>query len=224
MKVGELMDKKEIQKNRVMSYFIDAADEIIREEGIQAVTIRRVSDMAGFNSATLYNYFENLDHLLFLASMKTVKEYPQQVLDYIKDAKNIIEKNLLIWECFCKLSFRRPKIYYRVFFPKLNRSTDKYVQEYYRVYPKDQVELDGVIPDLLQATDLNMRNHKILEEGIAAGWFDEENHEEINDMTMLIYKGMLMRVMDSQEEIDLEDAVNKTVKYVSNIYAIYRKK
>lgn len=218
------MDKKEIQKNRVMSYFINAADEIIREEGIESVTIRRVSDMAGFNSATLYNYFENLDHLLFLASMKTVQEYPQQVLEYIKDADNIVEKNLLIWECFCKLSFKRPKIYYRVFFPKLNRSTDKYVKEYYKVYPKDEIKLDGVIPDFLQATDLNLRNYQILEEGIKMGWFDEKNHEEINDMTMLIYKGMLMRVMDSPETIDIEEAVLKTVKYVSNIYEIYRKK
>lgn len=218
------MDKKAIQKNRVMSYFIDAANEIIQEEGIEAVTIRRVSDMAGFNSATLYNYFENLDHLLFLASMKTVQEYPKNILSYIEKAENIIEKNLLIWECFSKLSFERPKIYYRVFFSKLSRPTSEYVEEYYRVYPKDHRDLQGEVPDLLDATDLNKRNYKILKPGIEQGYFAEEDHDEINDMTMLIYKGMLMRVMDKNEEYELEEVVETTVKYISKIYDIYRKK
>jgi len=47
-----------IKKRRVMTYFIEAANEIIKEEGINGITIRKVADKAGFNSATIYNYFE----------------------------------------------------------------------------------------------------------------------------------------------------------------------
>lgn len=218
------MDKKEIQKNRVMSYFINAADEIIKSEGIEAVTIRRVADMAGFNSATLYNYFENLDHLLFLASMKTVQEYPRNVLKYIENAQDVIEKNILIWECFCKYSFKQAKIYYRVFFPKLNQTVDNYVKEYYRVYPQDLMKLDGIIPDLITATDLHQRTFIILDECVAEGWFEKEDQEAINDMTMLLYKGMLLRVMDNQNTVDIEDAIEKTIKYIANVYKYYQKK
>ncbi len=49
-----------------MTYFIDATNEIIENEGIESVTIRKVANLAGYNSATIYNYFENLDHLIFL--------------------------------------------------------------------------------------------------------------------------------------------------------------
>lgn len=218
------MDKKEIQKNRVMSYFINAADEIIKNEGIEAVTIRRVADMAGFNSATLYNYFENLEHLLFLASMKTVQEYPRNVMKYIETSADVIDKNILIWECFCKYSFKNAKIYYRVFFPKLNQTVDNYVHEYYRVYPQDFMELDGIIPDLMAATDLHERTFIILDECVEQGYFLKEDQEAINDMTMLLYKGMLLRVMDNQDTVDIDDAIEKTIKYIANVYAFYRKK
>ena len=50
-------DKKTIQKRRMMGYFIEAASQIIEEEGMEGVTIRKVADIAGYNSATMYNYF-----------------------------------------------------------------------------------------------------------------------------------------------------------------------
>ena len=47
-------------------YFVDATAEIIEEEGLENVTIRKVADKAGYNSATIYNYFSEISHLLFL--------------------------------------------------------------------------------------------------------------------------------------------------------------
>jgi AcrR family transcriptional regulator len=56
-----LLDNKEIQKRRMMGYFLEATKTVIDTEGIFAVTIRKIASMAGFNSATVYNYFENLN-------------------------------------------------------------------------------------------------------------------------------------------------------------------
>lgn len=56
--------KRQLQKKRMMHYFIDAAVQIIDEEGIDGVSIRKVADIAGYNSATLYNYFDDLPHLV----------------------------------------------------------------------------------------------------------------------------------------------------------------
>ncbi|MDX5609295.1 TetR/AcrR family transcriptional regulator, partial [Clostridioides difficile] len=44
-------------------YFIEAAQNIMENEGIENITLRKVADMAGYNSSTLYKYFKNLDHL-----------------------------------------------------------------------------------------------------------------------------------------------------------------
>ena len=63
------LDKKMIQKSRMVKYFVDATVDIIEKDGYKSVTIRKVADTAGYNSATIYNYFDNLEHLLFFASM-----------------------------------------------------------------------------------------------------------------------------------------------------------
>ena len=47
--------KKDLQKKRIMIYFIDATNLIIEKEGLDAVTLRKVADLAGYNSATIYN-------------------------------------------------------------------------------------------------------------------------------------------------------------------------
>lgn len=51
------LDKKFKQRVRMIKYFIDATIEIIEKEGYEGVTIRKVADIAGYNSATIYNYF-----------------------------------------------------------------------------------------------------------------------------------------------------------------------
>lgn len=59
------MKNKEIQMGRMWKYFVDATAEIIEEEGLENVTIRKVADKAGYNSATIYNYFSEVSHLIF---------------------------------------------------------------------------------------------------------------------------------------------------------------
>ena len=54
------MENKEIQEERVRSYFVQAANEILRGEGITNLSVRNVSEKAGYSYATLYNYFKNI--------------------------------------------------------------------------------------------------------------------------------------------------------------------
>ena len=69
-----VIDKKMIQKTRMVKYFVDATIDIIEKDGYESVTIRKVADIAGYNSETIYNYFDNLEHLLFFASMHYLRE------------------------------------------------------------------------------------------------------------------------------------------------------
>lgn len=65
---------KEVQKERMKKYFIEAAIRIIREEGVDAVSVRKVADIAGYSYGTIYNYFSDLNHLLWYASMGFINE------------------------------------------------------------------------------------------------------------------------------------------------------
>jgi AcrR family transcriptional regulator len=77
------MKNKEIQEQRMKSYFIEAAKGIIRAEGVQRVSVRIVADKAGYSYATLYNYFTDVRDLIF-----------ECVIDFQEEAKDFITNQL----------------------------------------------------------------------------------------------------------------------------------
>ena len=61
-----MTSNKEIQESRIRGYFIEAAKETLKGEGLKAVNVRTVSERAGYSFATLYNYFKDLNELIFI--------------------------------------------------------------------------------------------------------------------------------------------------------------
>lgn len=218
------MIKKEIQRKRMLTYFIDAAAQIIEEENIDAITIRKVGDIAGYNSATLYNYFESVDHLKLLAAMKFIRPYAEDLPNYISDAKNAYEMNLLIWECFLKHSFKNPEIYYAIFFAKLNNPIYDYVKEYYEIYPQELLKSDEYINTMLLKSNLYDRNATLLEECVSEDLICPEDFPELNEMIMLLFKGMISKIINKEINDPVNIMVERTIKYIKICFQGYLKK
>ncbi|SKC90732.1 TetR/AcrR family transcriptional regulator [Maledivibacter halophilus] len=215
------MNKKEIQKRRMMSYFIEAVNQIIETDGIEAITIRKVSDMAGYNSATLYNYFENLDHLIFFASMKYLKEYVTSLPKYLKNVQTPIDKYFGIWKCFCYHSFSKPKIYYRIFFDKFSNSLNDDIKEYYKIFPEELGDQSLNLLPMLLGQNIYDRNRSILKSFVNNLQLKKEDLEDINEMTILIYQGMLSRILNEQTDYSIDEATDKTLFYMKQIIRSY---
>ncbi len=62
-----MAERKDIQKERVRRYFLDAAKELIASEGLADLTTKKIGEKAGFSYATIYNYFANFNELACLA-------------------------------------------------------------------------------------------------------------------------------------------------------------
>ena len=78
MRETERQDQRKpltIRQKRNMVYFVEAAEKILKEEGIPGVSIRRIAAEAGYNSATLYNYFQDLDELILFGSVCFLRDY-----------------------------------------------------------------------------------------------------------------------------------------------------
>lgn len=60
------MKNKEIQEKRMREYFIQATRDLLKGEGLRSVSVRSVADRAGYSFATMYNYFRDINELLFL--------------------------------------------------------------------------------------------------------------------------------------------------------------
>lgn len=80
MKENEAKDKQSIKSQRVKSYFIRAAKNIIISEGVENVSVRKVADLAGYTFTTIYNYFKDLNELLF----EVKNEMIQDLMEYMQ--------------------------------------------------------------------------------------------------------------------------------------------
>lgn len=217
----EFIDKKEIQKKRIMSYFIEAANKIIDEEGIEEVTIRKVGDLAGYNSATLYNYFENLDHLIFFACMKYMREYVLSLPENIETKKDSIEKYLCVWKAFSTHSFRKPKIYYKLFFDRFSNNLNDSIKQYYDIFPEELGKQSTDLLPMLLGQNIYDRNLSILKNYLPKNTLADGEIAEINEMHILIYQGMLMRFLNGQVEYSVDEAVNKILVYAKRALDSY---
>ncbi len=81
------MDKKEIQEQRMKEYFVQATKDILKAEGIHAVSVRNVADRAGYSFATMYNYFKDIKELIFYCVSDFLDECEEYVQTSIKKGK-----------------------------------------------------------------------------------------------------------------------------------------
>ena len=211
------MDKKEIQRKRMLTYFVEATNDIIEKEGLENVTIRKIADIAGYNSATLYNYFENLDHLVFFASMKYFKDYSLGISDYIRDTKDDIETLLKIWEFFCKHSFSKPKIFYNIFFSKHKDKLKETINEYYDIFPEEFGEHTDQINDMLKGKNIYERNKVILQPLVKHGKIKGEDIDLINNIIVYTYQSLLYNIVVLEEDYNIDDLTEKVLDIIRYI-------
>jgi AcrR family transcriptional regulator len=212
---------KELQKKRMKCYFIEAASRIIEQEGLENLTVRKVANLAGYNSATLYNYFENFDHLIFFASMRHLKDYSQALPDYIADSKDSLDRYYRIWELFCLNAYSKPEIFNAIFFGKFNIPLEESVTEYYSLFPQDLGSPPEDLLPMLLKQDLFNRSITTFKAIVKEGFIREEDVFEINEATLLIYQGMLSRIINKQVDYTPEEAMRRTIKYMKIIMDSY---
>ncbi|CAM2798998.1 TetR/AcrR family transcriptional regulator [Erysipelothrix tonsillarum] len=186
---------KDLKKQRTMLYFMHAAKEIVNTEGIQAITIRKVADIAGYNSATLYNYFDNLEQLIAFSMIHTITDY-LHYLDYIVDMKlNELDKYLLMWRCYSECSFQEPEIYAYVFDSAKSDEILAQIDVYNRIFPINEKTQPSHINDLVIGQDMNRRNQLSIGPCVDAGYFKEENVSYIVNFAYIMHQGITRRLI-----------------------------
>lgn len=83
-------EKKMIQRNRVKKYFLEASIAIIKEEGLENLTTKKIGDRAGYSYATIYNYFENFNELICISMIQMAHECADHITANLK-GDNILE-------------------------------------------------------------------------------------------------------------------------------------
>ncbi len=214
--------RKNVIKINIMNKFIDAASSIMDAEGVENVTIRKVASIAGYNSSTLYNYFEDLDHLILFSCIRYLKDYTGALMDYVRKASNSLERYMMIWECFCKYSFDNPKIYNLLFFSEHSSSLNNIISEYYNIFSEELEDSSLQIKSMLTGNDIYSRTLYQFEGCVEEGYFRESDINEINEITILLYQSVLTNLLKKNPPYTKEEALEKTMHFFEKIVGAYR--
>lgn len=211
------IDKKDLKKKRMLKLFINATTEVIKEEGIENVTIRKVADKAGYNSATIYNYFDNCKQLVFFAATNFISDYVEEMPCYIENSKNSLERLIKMWECFALYSFKKPKIYYAIFSENLGEKPENLVKNYYKIFPEEINNApEDLVPMLLESR-LSRRAKIAFQPCIEEGFFKEEQEEVVDEGIRLAYHGMLTLIVNNRVDFTPEEATEHLMRHIKTI-------
>lgn len=122
------MDKKDIRRQRIMTYFIDAAKEIIRTEGIKEISARKIGEKAGYSYATIYNYFDDLNSLLAHCIFDFFEDCYKYVISFKDDSKNKVEQFIAYATAYFKYFYDNPDLFYLIFIENLGNVPSKFIK------------------------------------------------------------------------------------------------
>ena len=166
----------------------------------------------------------NLDELELFASVKCLDEYMQETLIHKAEGKDFQEWYLGQWRCFCRHSFQRPRIYNFLFFsPEGTQNLNEVFRRYYEIYPNEKEEKTEDYEGFLKEGDFFKRNEDLLRDVIRERNYEisEQEIKELNEMSVLIYRGMLAIMRSDRDKPTVDEAVDKTVRYLAKTLDAY---
>ena len=189
--------------------YIIKANELIKKDGIDAVSIRKLAKEMNCSSANLYRYFANREELIYYAQLTELKEYITSLNAAEKIWENAWERYVGVWYCYCMSAFRKPVAYNMLFFNNYEMALKDAIGEYYRMFPEEIDESSTSFQAMLTNPDFLGRDFEMCKICIEDGAISYENAVILNRIVCLLYKGYLKTIID--KKITEEDEINSYV-------------
>ncbi|WP_336019848.1 TetR/AcrR family transcriptional regulator [Fusobacterium polymorphum] len=199
------MDKLDIKKRRVMMYFIEATQDLILNEGIENLSIKRIADKAGYNTATIYNYFEDLEELILYSSIDYLKIYLKDLRNEISSDMKAIEIYRTIYKVFVHHSFEKPEVFHTLFFGKYSYKLEKIIKKYYEIFPDDITGQNDITKSVLVEGNIHNRDIPVIKQMIKEGSILEEEAPYIMETIVRVHQSYLENILQQREKISLEE-------------------
>lgn len=192
------------KKKRIMIYFIEATEKLIEEEGIDGLSIRKIATEAGYNSATLYNYFEDLEHLILYASVRYLRDYIAELQKPLTRGMNALESYRVIYEIFSERVFHSPEIFYNMFFGHYSGKLNLVLQQYYQLFPDELVGHKGSTLNMLSQGNIFERDRAYMDSLVAEGFVKPEKKEATVQILVRTHQSFIAQACTEGGHLDIE--------------------
>lgn len=204
--------------------YVALASRIIKEEGIAAVSIRRIANELGCSSASMYRYFQNLDELLFYAQLDALNEYILDLSIREKEWEDVWDIHFGIWRSYAREAFKNPEAFEAIFYRNLNRNLGQALKEYYEMFPDAIVRVSPLIKEMLEIPGYYDRDFMICRYLVDEGKITEENARKLNHILCTLFLGYFKYVQEQGvDEEKREQLVSQFIsesKEITSLYAL----
>lgn len=205
-------------QKRNMVYFVEATEKILKEEGIPGVTIRRIAAEAGYNSATLYNYFQDLDELILFGSVCFLRDYLLDLSRNLQPEMTSLERYRTIYQCFNRQAFQFPEIFYNMFFGRYSAKLGRVIQTYYLdLFPEELQGLPADVREMVIRGTLVERDQVVMQNLVEGGFVAGDRAAETLEIIVAVHGSYIHRACllgDSPERPGLEERFLHIFDYV----------
>ncbi|ERJ11364.1 TetR/AcrR family transcriptional regulator [Haloplasma contractile] len=195
------MSKKSLQIQRKKKYFIDSAIHIIKHEGVSNLTAKKVAELAGYASGTLYNYFKNLNELLFYCVEEFFSECMEYVLTEHEKCKTAEEKVVRTSIAYSHYFTSNPHIFQVVFLEDMGD-------------PPAEISGGGhYLPEIVKLSINNL--HECVKEGVIRE-VDVEMKQRIISNT--VHANILFYIKQRQvmSQVEVLEKIKSEITYILN--------
>ncbi len=199
MDVKKTTDKRNLKRSRGKMYFLQAAKEMIAGEGVESVSVRKVADAAGYSYPTLYNYFEDLNELLWETKLFMIHELMEELqrkMQYPIEDKEGIKK---AFKTYMEYYLANPNVF-RFFY-------------FYSVHKPSRESEDALVDP-----DYNAMWRETFKSFVLNGRLKPEDIETVAKISIYAIHGMLTLSFSNNGELGDEESLfrdlNKIVDYL----------
>lgn len=197
------MDTRELRRQQVAQRFVDCTCKVIEQEGVTGLNVRKVAQMAGYHSSTIYLYFADFPHLIVAAAMQFLDRYAAYLGENVPEQENALDCYLRCMARFCEFSVANPNIFSALFV------------DGYGDIPPEQVYGQFVQSPLLQ-------DHiRVLGELAAELALSQETAKQLGDAVMSLCIGSILALTRHRSQLSPDLMVEKTMQSVRGLIVYY---
>ncbi len=192
------MVNKKIQAERMRKYFVEAAYNILIEQGMDKLTVRNIAKKAGYSYATIYNYFNNFDELLWAVGIKVVHNLSDVLEKHYETKKEKLKGVQLlnsVYNKYIDFFLENEKLYHFIFFKNIKTSDLK---------------------DIKTESPPNLFNlqQNIMQTFVSEGLIKEKNKEITGELLTNSINGLLSLYFSGKEGLSKKELHLKAEEYV----------
>ncbi|MCD8155750.1 MAG: TetR/AcrR family transcriptional regulator [Clostridiales bacterium] len=183
--------------NETKKRFILVTYRMLCERDASDLTVREIAKESGCSAAALYKYFDGLEYLITVASVRFLEEYMMKYAELLDSDEDFLEIYIRGWELFNHYAFERPDIYYRLFWGKDNSVFSMAFQDYFELFPiRGSEKYTAYYYTLLFDDNMQERDFVVLRRLENMGRMSGEDARYFSYTNPLIVRGMLEDSME----------------------------